>query len=374
MAFQIKDFVSIVAGMVNHMRGHQTELTDFNIGAVNRTMIEAVAVEVDQCYQQLVNGIREAIPVATYRSFNFERLPAAAASGLIRVTLSGSATENVVVPSGTLFSGSTAKASYRSVTDAIIVQGTTTADVLVTAVQPGVIGNIVANETFSLGPVPQTFVSATNLTAIDNGVEVEDDDQRKERFVAYINTLQRATTAALDYGARTVVLRTPEGAETERVRSCRVIEPYLTDSAAPISLVEVVIHNGVGSTSDDLVDETSKILHGYTDDNGQKVPGWKAAGVKVVVLKATEKVLNIAAVLTAKPGYSASSLAGQAETVLAEYIGSIQIGDAFLRSQAIFLVKSLEGVNDFVFTDPNDNVTSDQDEKLLVGTLAVTAA
>jgi hypothetical protein len=38
MAFQIKNFVSIVAAMVNHMRATQDKITDFNVGSVARTL------------------------------------------------------------------------------------------------------------------------------------------------------------------------------------------------------------------------------------------------------------------------------------------------------------------------------------------------
>jgi uncharacterized phage protein gp47/JayE len=373
MAFQIKNFTSIVAGMINHMRGNQRELTDFNIGAVNRIMIEGPAAELDEAYQQLVNGLREAIPVATFNSFNFLRLPAIAASGLIRVTVESNI-DPVTISAGTLFTGATSKAIFRSVLDAVIVPGLDTADVLVTAVQPGTSSNILPGETFTLGPRPTGFISASNLVAFNNGADEESDDQRKERFIAYINTLQRATVAALRYGARTVVLRDAAGAETERVRACEVIEPYLTTPGAPISLVNVFIHNGVGATTDALVTETAKVLHGYTAASGEKVPGWKAAGVKVVVAKATEKTINLAAILTALPGFDAALLAPVAEEILAEYVRSTEIGETFLLAQAIYLVKSIEGVNDFVFSDPTANVTSDSDEKLLLGTCVVTPA
>lgn len=375
--FQIKNFTSIVAGMINHMRGNQRELTDFNIGSVTRTMIEGPAAEIDEAYQQLVNGLREAIPVATFNSFNFTRLPAIAASGLIRVTVESNI-DPVTIAAGSIFTGTTSKAVFRSVLDAVIVPGLNTADVLVTAVQPGVASNILPGETFTVGPRPTGLVSATNLVAFNNGADEESDDQRKERFVAYINTLQRATVAALRYGARTVVLRDAAGAETERVRACEVIEPYLavppTVPPAPISLVNVFIHNGVGATTDALVTETAKVLHGYTAANGDKVPGWKAAGVKVVVAKATEKVINLAAVLTALPGFDAALLAPVAEEILAEYVRSTEIGETFLLAQAIYLVKSIEGVNDFVFSDPTANVASDSNEKLLLGTCVVTPA
>ena len=63
MAFQIKNFASIVASMINRMSATQNKVTDFNVGAVGRTLIEAPAIEIDQLYQQMFNGLKEAIPV-----------------------------------------------------------------------------------------------------------------------------------------------------------------------------------------------------------------------------------------------------------------------------------------------------------------------
>ncbi len=53
MAFQIKDFTSIVASMVNHMRGTQKKVTDFQKGSVARTLVEAAAVENEELYLQM---------------------------------------------------------------------------------------------------------------------------------------------------------------------------------------------------------------------------------------------------------------------------------------------------------------------------------
>ena len=66
MSFQIKDFLSIVASMVNYMRGATSKITDYNVGSVARTMVEAPAIEIDQLYQQMLFGLRDAIPTATY--------------------------------------------------------------------------------------------------------------------------------------------------------------------------------------------------------------------------------------------------------------------------------------------------------------------
>ena len=67
--FQLKDFQSIVASMVNYARGATDQLTDFARGSVTRTMLEAPAVEIDQLYQEMFAGVREGIETSVFRSF-----------------------------------------------------------------------------------------------------------------------------------------------------------------------------------------------------------------------------------------------------------------------------------------------------------------
>jgi hypothetical protein len=56
MAFQLKDFVSIVAAMLNRAKATQSRLTDFEVGSVARTLIEAPAIEIEQLYQRMFAG------------------------------------------------------------------------------------------------------------------------------------------------------------------------------------------------------------------------------------------------------------------------------------------------------------------------------
>src|SRR3546814_7934576 len=93
MAFQTKDFVSIVASMINWMRSTQSKITDFNIGSVARTMVEAPAAEIDELYQQFFFGLKEAIPVSVYQSFDFEPIEAVPAAGLVRISIGSKRSE-----------------------------------------------------------------------------------------------------------------------------------------------------------------------------------------------------------------------------------------------------------------------------------------
>lgn len=350
MAFQIKDFASIAASSINWMKTATKKVTDFNIGSVVRTMIEAIAAEIDELYQQMFIGLKEAIPVSVYNSFDFTAIEAVPAGGLIRVVVTSSAS-SVLISAGTNFTTVGKQVTYTSTEDKTIAAGNTFVDVPVVATTSGLVGNIAAGAAFTPSPTPSNYVSASNPTAFINGVDQETDDQRKLRFNDYIASLNRGTVKALDYGLKTTVLYDALGNEIERVVLTSIVEPWLTDSAQPISLVNCYIHNGSGGTSSALVLRAKEVLYGYYDALGNAVPGWKAAGVKVEVFAASELSLSVAGALTPVAGYSEPALLTAAATAASEYIKGLGIGVKFQVASLIDAVMSIEGVANFVPAD-----------------------
>lgn len=373
MSFQIRDFTSITASMINHLRAVQREVTDFNVGAVGRTILEAVGQEVDQFYQDAFNAVRDAIPVATYRSFNFDKLPEAPAAGIITVTVSASS-QDVVLAAGDVFSPIAGGLGYVVQESQTIAAGETTAQVTVAANQVGTFGNLPAGTQFAATPAINNFVSASNAIAFDGGRDLETDDEQKQRFTAYISTLPRAIEAALIYGAKTAALYNTAGLEIERAKCVSVIEPFLEDEDSPISLVEVYVHNGEGTTSGALVAEVDKVLRGYADANGVKVPGWKAAGIKLVTAAATEVSVNLTGQITLNPGFEAADAVAAAEHVLQRHLLELDIGEASLYKDRVVLVANLPAVANIVFTVGTADITCTKRQKLVPGTFTLTAS
>jgi uncharacterized phage protein gp47/JayE len=370
MAFQIKDFTSIVASMVNWMKATQQKLTDFNVGSVARTLVEAPAAEIDELYQQMFIGLKEAIPVSVYNSFGFDAVTELPATGLIRVQVTAAAVP-ITIPAGTTFSLAFGDVTYSSNNDVVIAAGSTFADVLVTCSVPGAAGNILAGQSFSAEPAIGGFQSAENLAAFVSGVDTENEQDRKNRFNAFIAALPRGTVAALTYGLNLAYLTDANGNKTERVVSSSIIEPWVDDDTQPIALVNCYIHNGSGGTSGDLVNRAREVIYGYYDDSGMAVPGWKAAGVRVDVFPATEVLVDVTGVLTAVAGYDKSALIVEAEQVIYTYILSLAIGAPVIKSELIALVMGIDGVFNVTFSDPADDVLADRQTKLMPGAIAL---
>lgn len=371
MAFQLKSFASITASMINWMRAVQKIVTDFNVGSVVRSMLEAGAAEIDELYKQIFIGITEAIPVSIYTSFNFPPLAATPAGGLIPIVITAQAAP-VLVAAGTLWVPNSGGVNYTQTANFVIAAGATTANIPVSAVQAGTIGNLAAGTLFNPTPVPTGFVSGSNVTAFINGLDAETPDNQKIRFNAYISTLARGTPAAIQFGLTTATLTDASGNVTERVATAQVVEPWKTDASQPVSLVRGYIYNGVGGTSVTLVARAQKVVDGFYDINNNPVPGWKAAGVQAVIAAVTEVPTNIAGVLTAKPGFDKPTLIGLATPALFAFMQQLVTGTDLLVSDLITLVKKIPGVSNIVFSAPTTDIAGVVGQKLTPGAITLT--
>lgn len=366
--------------MINRMKATQTVITDFEPGAVGRTLVEAPAIEIEELYQQAFNIVTAAIPVSVYNSFNFQALQAQAATGPIRTSITAQPVD-VLISAYTQFLSASTSAVYAATADITIPAGSTYADVPVAAVSTGTSTNLAEGTSFTTAPAIPGFVSAINLQPFVNGRDLETDDERLIRFNAYISTLSRATVPAVEYGLSTVAVSDSSGNVTEQVKLYKVVEPYLTDNTQPIALVNAYIHNGIGNTSSALLAQAKKIIAGYTASDGTKVPGYKAAGIPVNISIATEVPLNIAGVITLidNETYNFATVKSNAQAAVYAYLQGLDISDTASLSQAsavnaeiVSLVKAVDGVFDFELTAPTANTSVAVGSKIMPGTFAFT--
>lgn len=371
MAFQTKTFLSISASMISRARVSTQRITDYNVGSVARTLLEAPAQEIDQLYMELLWGLQEAIQTAVYTSFSFPPLTATPASNLIRVSIAVQSAA-VVITAGTIFTLIDGSRAYESTTDVTIPAGETFADVPVTASVAGAAGNIPALGNFTLGISVAGFVSATNLSPFANGTDAESASAHKVRFNAYIQTLSRGTVAALLYAlTRLTVLTDTQGNIIEQVVSANIDEPYLSDPAIPPGLVNAYVHNGVGGTSPALVQQAASVLNGYTRADGTKVAGYKAAGVVIGTYAASEIPVPVSGMLTIAPTYSPTAVVTEVTSVVFTYIQQIAVGRPYLAAVCNELVMQVPGVLDWEVVTPPPYIQVSFSSKLMPGAFVI---
>lgn len=363
MTFQIKDMRSIAASMINVSRANGSKITDFSVGSVARTLMEASAIEIEELYLQILLGLQEAIPVSVFNSFNFSAYPAIAASGTARFSCVASGSQ-IEIPLGTKIKSPDSAYEYATTSFIAIEAGGTSVDVQVACTQTGVLTNCSANALTTMVNAISGITGVTNPLAFVNGSDAETDAARKNRFTAYIATLSRGTGDALRYGASQSVVLDSVGSIIEQAKHIAIIEPYLTDSSQPVGLVNLYVHNGSGSTSWALVSKVQSDVNGFGT-----TPGWKAAGVVVDVYAAQDYLVNVTGVIALDSGTaSVSAVAGDA---VRGYIQSLGIGQPVIRSELISIIMAIGGVYNVTLSAPASDVAVSAIQKAMPGVVSL---
>ena len=277
MAFQIKDFASITAAMINHARATTKKITDWIPGSVARTIIEAPAVEIEELYLQMFTGIREAIPVALYESFDFTPLAMAFAHGYVYVVNLTPAIDDLPIPIDTPFETSDGR-RYLSTSLVTWETGETEVRIPVIADVAGATYNVAVGA-ISSSPFFDSTYTISN-SAIDNGRDVESDSEREARFTQFILSLSQGTIAACRYAVTQSFIYDEDGNIVEYVTRTGINERP--------GYVRIYIYTSIGLPSPEILAAANLAING-----SPSVIGVRAAGIRVSVLAMIERSVDI---------------------------------------------------------------------------------
>ncbi len=283
--FQLKDMVSISAGMINRAKATQTKITDFNVGSVARTILESSAIEVEQFYQRMFYGILEAIPTAIYLGFEFALIQSTAARGLVTINFGGPVVEAFTIPAGTIFVNSSNNITSLSVQSVPVAVGLLTINVLVECSQVGSVGNAAYGDINATKNYDFPIGSIVIGNAITSGSDGETETERKARFSQFITTLARGTNGAVEYGARMAQVFDANGILVDYVSRIGFLEVPGT--------MDVFIYGANQLASTDLVVDAQKLVDGYWDEINQTfVAGYRPVGIRVRVFAMQEQSID----------------------------------------------------------------------------------
>jgi len=354
MSFQIKSFNDIVLSQINHARAVTEKITDFAPGSVARTLMEAPAVEVEELYLQMFLGLRDAIPVATFLSFGFDRLPAAKARGFVTVSKFAPLTDPISIPAGTIFS-TLDERQYESIEAVTWGAGTSVVRVPVSCTVPGVAGNVAAGViTESSEFTPAGGYTVTN-SLIETGRDVESDQEREARFAEFIASLSRGTVTACLFAARQSVVLDDDGNIAEFVTRAGIQEDP--------GRVRIYLYSTDGQLR---LDGTRN------DQDGTITPGVRPAGVRVDVLPMVERAVNMAVQVGMLPGYSLSSAVVQGlQDAFASSLSATLPGQTLYLGTLVEAMLEVEGVRTVV-PSLSQNVVCAVNEALVAGDFTAT--
>lgn len=366
MAFQLKDFVSIAASMLNHARASQSDITDFSVGGVARTIMEAPAIEIEELYQRAFAGIMEAIPTAIYRGFDFSYGEATAASGFVTLDFAEPLGDGLTIPAGTAFLAPATGITYLTGAAIRIPSGSADARLRVVCSRIGSVGNVGADAIQAA--LNLALPAGTNVgnNSIVSGRDQETEAERKTRFADYIKSLARGTPDAVLYAVKSAKVLSSYGAVQEMVaRVGRVEEPGRFD---------VYIYGSAGIASDELVAQAQKIIDGYRDESGELVPGYRPAGVNTTVRAMAERSIDIALNVRMRSGFSITDATRAAlKTAIDAQLALLPSGGVLVMTKITDACLAVSGVLE-VWVSNQANIECGAHQVLVLGQLDVTKA
>ncbi len=364
MTFQLKNFVSIVASMINVARASQNKITDFSVGSVARTLMESPAVEIEELYLQMFLGLQDAIPVSIYQAFGFGIVEDRPSGGLLSATFP-ELVEGLVIPKGSVFEVPGSALVFHSTETISVAAGGTHASIPVVCASAGTVGNILADSiTDGAGlarfPIGSLF---TNLP-FTTGMNAESEIERKTRFANFIASVARGTIDSIRYCAAAATVLDGDGLVQEYVSRVGIDEHtgYLL----------VYIYGSLDVPSTALLNKVQSSIDGYVDiSTGNKINGYRPAGVSVSVLPMLERYISIGlSVSTRYASQMTDELFAEIVNAIEKLIISVEPGSVLRADEITGCVLSIDGVITCNFTN-NHNEVCGQFERLVPGAISV---
>lgn len=363
MPFQIKDFVSITASILNHARASTSKITDWMPGSAARTIIESPAIEIEELYLQMFLGLRDAIPTAIFKSFDFAKLPQMYARGIVVVSKEVAPVANIPIPSGATFLTIDNRV-YLSTDDVLWVAGTTSINVPVVAAAAGLAYNTASGGIIS-SPLFDSAYTVSNYL-IDNGRDAETDAEQELRFAAYVSSLSKGTVEACVFAAQSATVLDSEGNIFEYVTRVGYAEF--------VGRIKLYIYSSAGTPTVDLLTAAQRKVSGYKDTlTGDIFAGVSAAGTSALVYAMAELLVDVSIGVEMLSGFTLSlDVEQDLSSRMSSMLSQTGSGDTLYLGDITTGLLAAVGVKRIV-VNGDQNIICPSNKVLVLGTLTATA-
>ena len=344
---KFKRMSDIYSRMVDYTITSTNEVNDFSVGSVMRSLYESLSIELEQFYILTRENMHEAIEKGVYGSFGFERQLAQKSYGVVRLEFHTPLQNTITISRGSKFSSSLKdyQQVYETINEYYIPAGTVVAELNVTCIRPGEIGNIPAN-TIDIMHTPASNVKRVyNPNAFQTGQNEEPIEELRTRFNAYIKSLSRATIPALDYGTRTVP---------------QVSGVYISEVPGRVT---IYAHDRNGDLPDDVKKMIENVMYHY-----------RPAGIRVDVKPVTRQAVNVTVdVVLSNKNAITDRFRTHISQEIERYLNNMQTGKSLILSDLSSTIKLIDRqlIYDVQFITPTENVTLKGSEVIRAGQVVV---
>ncbi|WDZ97993.1 baseplate J/gp47 family protein [Herbaspirillum sp. WKF16] len=327
MSISSKDFVTLVQEQVAAVQGKASALVDLTIGSLLRAVLEAtagVALWLQGLILTLLVTTRAATASGTdldtwMADYGVVRLPAVAASGSVtfsRFTASGAA----LVPVGALVQtgdGSqqftvqldTSNPAYSAAQGGyVLANGVASISLTVAAVVAGSAGNVTAGSINTIAQAIPGIDTVTNGAALTTGQDAESDEALRARFIQYINSLSKATKAAVLYAVLSL---------QQNVSAVIVENLTYAGNLTQNGYFYAVVDDGTGNPSSTFLASAANAIEAA-----------RPLSVTYGVFGPSAVTANVVMAITTAAGYIHADVVAQVTAALQNYINTLGLGNS----------------------------------------------
>lgn len=265
MDLGIKSKEEIEASIINRIRNSGSNITDFNVGSVARTIVSAFSAELDDAYYKLedvaaqtMQATAEGDDLDTIASgFNVSRSGATPSIGAVTFGKNTPIASPITIAPGTIVSTSPYSSSkvirVATISEVTLPSMASSVNAIVQSIEQGKENNVKAgtiNYIESALPLIDTVINANDLY---NGNDEELDTDFRERLIDVQTSNLKGTKVGIEADARLVN---------------NITNAYLSDNDPSIGYAKLYVASSGGTPSIEDINNVQAII-----ENESKAPG-----------------------------------------------------------------------------------------------------
>ncbi|MBV8656630.1 MAG: baseplate J/gp47 family protein [Burkholderiales bacterium] len=329
MQLNTQTLTQIVTNMVTAIQGATTALIDFTAGSVLRAITQAygsLALWLQSLILQVLSVTRLATSTGAdvdswLADYGFTRLPGTVATGQV-VFSRYTPTNQANIAIGTQVQSGDGTLVYTVIVDStnanynttlgyyVIPAGVSSASVTVQAAGVGTTYNAAIAQINTLTTVTPGVDYISNPAAFVNGANAESDVAVKTRFQAWVQSLSRATKAAVNYAIQQAALTLGNSAAT-----WQIYENQTYAGAVALGQFYVVIDDGTGYPSNTFLTAI-----------GNAIDSYRPLSVQWTLYPPTVLLANVQMALTLNAGYDPVATPAAIATYITNQINAGGLG------------------------------------------------
>lgn len=324
----VKQFADILKTMFDRLQG--SELTDFNIGSVIRTMAEAAASAIEELYYYLSKFVMMFfISTSTGEwldkrlgDLGMSRILGNKAFGTLIIGRDTPSPIGISIPAGTVFENAKGT-QFVTLEEGRIPVNFSTVEVRAEAAEKGSAGNLEANDKLSQVGIAVSGVEWAKVITMNGGSDDESDADFRARVKPYLQSLGRATEDAIKYAIQTI-----NGVSGVTLRPNYPEKGWFT----------VYLDSG---TSDSLLSEVRRRIDEY-----------RGFTINFVVEKVQRVGVNVAMRVFVLADNDEILVKKAVELAVTDYINSLEMGEPLYTSGLVQTAMNTAGVENVKLTAP----------------------